>query len=648
MCVAAAGSAVFAASPVLSSLPVIVISDIENNSTLDNNLFVFTDAFNFTDFATDADEPDQTLLKWSFFVDSADTDNTGSLEINGFGTLATIGDASAPVNPINFSGSPFDAGNLIAGATILESTLSPGGGASAPFATPSEVTPSLKGAPADVDGDSNADKLVGELDVLFLVADSDMQVASQSTFVYTYDTVPFGASVVEDGGLGGFPFVTVPLETGTPGTGAGGAPANGDDGWFFRDWNDRFSAVPLVQPWLEDATSGTTRAVQNSLTVTGAGTGTQNNSFGASTGEWINPGSPSGQFVSGSVYAQRATLAVSANKTSSDSLRVFAQENSVAAINQTYVLNTDAAVDFGSGPINHPFYPGDGVAKQYINVLGPLAADLAGKNDGNPANDVFYLFGFDWIDNIASAAASTASLSLFEVGGVDAVAYNSTETPNPGGGAFGGTGGAAFDGSDDSTYDGWRTISDALVPLPLIGGATILKDPQSETVSAGSIAVVMSNSPINTGADIQFVEYSNFAGDADLGDGTTDVDVVNITADAAYRVDNTLQGLSGATDSLIPDFRMRVAMPVTTFSIEFVVSPSRGNAFPTEGADSVLPIYFVAPTQYLGSADAALVGQEDDLQMAFGPLDNSGTDGTLTLTATRVQLLGLGDPNVDY
>jgi len=633
LCVAVAGSAAFAVAPTLQNVPTIVISDIENNdSTLDNNLFVFTDAFNFTDLASDVEDDDQLLL-WSFFVDSGNANNTGSITINGQSTLANIGDATTTATPINFTGAPFDSGNVIAGATILEDTLSPGGGAAAPHANPSSIT-AQQGAPSDVDNDGNADTLVGELEVTFIVADSDSLTDSSTTFVYTYDTtVPVsGGSNPGDDTIGGIDFTPVPLDDSNP-----GPPSQTTDGWFFRSWSDRFGGSgAFLENWLEDSTSAVTRGVQATLNMTGAGTGTVNGSFGASNAEWINPGNALADFVAGNVYAQRVTLSTTGTKTAVDEFRILLQENNTS-VNQIYVVNADEAPDFGNGAVDHPFLPADGVDRSYLHMHDPFDGDAALTTGP-------YLIGYDQIDAAASGFY-TAALSQFEIGSADQTSFNAGETPNVGGGAFG-TGNGAFDGSDLTTYDGWREITN--VPIPLIGGTTILKDPASNSVTAASIATTISTAAGTGASDIAFVEFSNFAGDADAGDGASDLDIIEVAADSTYRVDYTVQVNSGASDSNSPDFRLRVAYPIPTFSIEFAMAPNRGTAITAEDTDSVLPVYFTAATQFASSADPNIVGQENDLQLAFGPLDTGFTDGVLTLTGTRVQLLGADDPNIDY
>jgi hypothetical protein len=632
LCVAAAGTAVFAAAPTVS-VPTIVISDIENNdATLDNNLFVFTDAFIFADLADDADVADtDDVLRWSFFVDSGNALNTGSITINGVGSLANLTEGGNPATPINHSGPPFDGSNVLTTATFLEDTLSPGGGAGAPHATPTPIT-AQQGAPTDVDNDGNADTLVGELAVTFVVADPSQQTGQSATFVYTYDTVPFGASVVPDGTVGGLPFVDSPLDDSDP-----GAPSGAIDGWGFRTWSDRFgSPVSFVTPWLEDSTSSVTRGLQATLNITGAGTGTVSGSFGASNAEWVNAGSSEASFVAGSVYAERATVAINNAKTANDSMRVLLQQNETS-VNQTYVVNAADSVDVGGGAVDHPLLPATSSPRAYLNTHDPLDGEVT---------TLPYLVGYDLIDVIGDGTI-TVALSQFEIGAGDSTAFNVNEVANPTGGAFAGVGGAAFDGSDNANYDGWDVISGGLVPLPLQGGVTILRDPQSTTVSAASIATVISapSAPID-GQDVAFVEYSNFAGDT-VADPATDLDVVEVDADSSYRIDYTLQVASGAADSNTNDFRLRAAYPIPTFSIEFAASSNRGAAFPAENTDSVLSLYFTAPPQ-LSSSDPGVVGQENDLQMTFGPLDTAITDGTVRMNQTRLQLLGANDPNIDY
>jgi hypothetical protein len=637
LCVAAAGTAVFAAAPTVS-VPTIVISDIENNdATLDNNLFVFTDAFIFSDLAADGDAgstaTDNALLRWTFFVDSGNAANTGSITINGKSTLATLAEGTNPVDPINFSSAPFDIGNVNDMATFLEDTLSPGGGAGAPHANPTPIT-AQQGAPADVDNDSNADTLVGELAVTFIVSDPTSQLTGTSnTFVYTYDTVPFGSSVVEDGTIGGIPFVDVPLDDSNP-----SAPDGAIDGWGFRTWSDRFaSPASFITNWLEDSTSSVTRGVQASLNITGAGTGTLNGSFASSNAEWVNAGNPEADFAAGTVYAERATVAINNAKTGADSFRIALQQNETS-INQTYVLNAADTVDLGSGAIDHPFLPATSTPRAYLSTHDPLDGDTA-------LTTLPYLVGYDLIDVIGDGTI-TVALSKFEIGAGDATAFNVNEVANPTGGAFAGTGGAAFDGSDNANYDGWDITSTGVVPIPLVGGTTILRDPQSTTVSAASISTVISSptAPLD-GADVAYVEYSNFAGDV-VGP-TVDLDVVEVAADSSYRIDYTLQVASGAADSNTPDFRLRAAYPIPTFSIEFAVTSNRGSLFPSENTDAVASLNFTAPPQF-SSSDPGVVGQENDLQFTFSPLDLAFTDGTVTMNQTRLQLLGANDPNIDY
>ena len=40
--------------------------------------------------------------------------------------------------------------------------------------------------------------------------------------------------------------------------------------------------------------------------------------------------------------------------------------------------------------------------------------------------------------------------------------------------------------------------------------------------------------------------------------------------------------------------------------------------------------------------------EADDLELDFGPLNTNLKGGTLTLSETRLQLVGADDPNVDY
>ena len=378
------------------------------------------------------------------------------------------------------------------------------------------------------------------------------------------------------------------------GSGPGGLPAGGDPDWYFRDWRDTTGGTAL-EDILEDP-FGTSSAA--GFSITGAGDPFRFNGVGASFGQWVLPGSDAARFQAGKTYSQRSLISMNASKQSSEALRLGSQENVHSSINQTYVVNAPSTVNFGSGDRAHPFLPTLGCTRAFYNTVDPLDADLAGFNDGNPANNLFYLQTFEFINNIA-VAAKTATMANFDILEFDTSTFTQNETLNPGGGQFGGTTGGRFDGSDNGSYDGWRVISQT--PIPLNGGGQLLVDAFGSMVFPEKIDVFMAGqNPVTNAFAVEFTEYASFAGDADVGDGASDLNLVEVTADGSYRTDYTLQGNTnnGVGDS-IPDFRMRVAYPIPTFSIEFVVNPKRGTAFPAENTPTTTAPFLYGATTVL-------------------------------------------------
>lgn len=641
LAVAFVGAAAHAASPVLQPLPVIIISDVEGNGTQDNNIFEFdATLFVFNDLVEDADTADDSL-DWTFFYDSADLNNTGDLSINGVASLATAGDALTATTVINR-----DSGSTpIANAFFREEALSPTSG-TAPFLDPTAITPSLLGAPADPDGDSDNDELVGELAVTFFV-DDGTNIATDSTFVFTYDTTLADLSPVVDAlvfatGVPAFPFVNLPLSPiapiGTPG-----------DNWIFRNWDQSIGGaggeVGGFFSLLDNGISAGSVAGTN-LSQEGTGTGNLAGSTGGAYSQWINPGNATSLFSAGNTYGVRAAMSfggVSGTKDPSDALRIGVQENSQSSLNITYVVNTADPVTGLAGSPDHPFLPAiDGTTtRAYLSVADPIDADVAAFNDGaGPNPDLPFLFTYDLIDLIAfGAGISNSDMVTFEVGEVDTATYTANLTANVQGAnnTYGGSG-QAFTGG----VDGWEESSSNVGANVLVGGGQFLRDPVSSNVSAANINIVTAQVVVDGIEDSQWREFSWFFDVNDIDGGA------EMTEDGSYNVDWTFNLQDGANPGR-PGFRFRPDSPVPTFSIEFVLTPARGSlASTTAGADTTVSEYFTAPTQLAGSASVDLTGQENDLNLSFGAVPTAGNDGTITFTGASVNILGLDDPNVDY
>jgi hypothetical protein len=610
----ALGTTVYAASPVLSTLPIVVISDLENqSSTEDWNLFVFTDAFAFADYASDADTP-ASALKWTFDIGAG---STGSLTINDVADITTSSDDPAnPASPIN----------TVADATFREVTLSPGLSTdpiTVAFPTPSAITPTM-GQAADIDGDGNDDKLVGELVVSFMVADDQndiAEVASANTFVWTYDTDLAGASQVEDQLIDqGLPFVDLPLDLGT------GTPGPGVADWFYRNWSSGGGGSALTADWLTDAVSGT-QARLSAFEITGAGNASQNGSFGAAYGEWISPGDPTSLFAPGNVYAVRAAFGLDGTKQDTDQPRIGIAENTTANINQTYVVNAPSTV-VGIG--DSPFLPAAGSTKQYLSVVDPVDADVA-QNASGGTQDLYYLFNFDFV-NVIAVAVRTATMTSYEVASGDSAAYNANESV------------IETYGSSGNTFADWEQIP-PIAPLTLIGGSTLLVDAQSVVAAAGLVTITVANQT-DSSANISFAEVSN------VDDGAEDLDDLEVVAGAAYRADyeiamngGTQPGVSGGNTLGIPSLRLRSATVIPSYSIEYAVNPRNTNIFTADDTAAILEMYWTASTQF---APGSSIGEENDQQMVFGVQDFEWTDGTATMQSLTIYLLNADDPNVDY
>jgi len=616
MALLAIGTTVYAASPVISQLPIVVISDHENNlsGTQDWNLFVFTDAFSFADYATDADTPAGNL-KWTFMVGAG---GTGSLTINGIDPITDSADALNPTTPLNGSATT---------ATFRETTLSPTSG-TAPYPTPTAITSSL-GAPTDINLDGTDDTLVGELVITLLAADDQGTVDgldTADTFVWTYDTDLTTTPATDDLVDAGMPFTDLPLEIGTD-----DPPAPGSPDWYYRAWSAGGGSSTLTANWLNDSTSGTTGGPTpySSFTITGAGSSTKPGSIGgASYGEWIAPGDATALFAPGKVYSVRAAMGQDVAKTSNDSPRIGIQENTVANVNQTYVINAPTNV---SGIGDSPFLPAAGSTKQYLSTEDPIDADVTANSTTGDGNDVYYLLNFDYI-NLIDAATITGSLTSYEVGNSDSTTYNQNQVQ-----VTNGRYGAGY-----NEFDDWGFLQGGA--LPLVGGGTVLTGVQSYNATTSEVTIVTPNTADGT-ANIAFAEMTNFA-------GTANVDDLQVTQGAAYRADYSIAmdggsapGVSVGNTYGIPALRLRTATPIPSFSIEYIVTPRNTNAFPTEGTVSTISMYWTASTQF---ADGTSVGEENDAQMVFGVMDFEWTDGTATLSGLRVYELNSSDPNVDY
>jgi len=615
----ALGTVVYAASPVLSTIPVVIISDAENMSaTEDWNLFVFTDAFSFADYVSDADTP-TNLLKWTFDIGSG----TGALSINDIVDITSSGDdPTSPANPINGSS---------ASATFREIALSPGLAAdpiTVPFATPSSI-PATMGQDADINGDTYADKLVGELAISFMVADDQNDIAALgtgSTFVWTYDNDLGSSGVVNDALKdNGLPFVSLPLDIGTATT-----PAPGTPDWYYRNWSGGSGGAPLTANWLTDAVSGTV-ARFSAFQITGAGTVPKTGSFNASYGEWISPGDPTSLLAPGKVYGVRAAFGLNGDKVANDQPRIGVTENTVACINQTYVVNAPSQT-FG---VDSPFLPAVNSTRQYLNLVDPIDADVTANTtiENDPATDLYYLFNFDFV-NYITVAVRTATLTSYEVGPGDAAAYNANESAVM---TYGG-------GTGENGFDDWGQLQGGSIPLEG-AGQYVLTAVASHVESAGSIVITTTNKTDNT-RDISFVEIANFLGAGNIDD-------VEVVEDAAYRLDYSIAMTGGTAPGVtanpygIPALRLRTATPIPSYSIEMAVTPRSTNAFPTEGVDSTISMYFTASSQY-PSSTTGVSGEENDSQLVFGVQDLEWTDGTATLDGLVLYQLSSSDPNVDY
>lgn len=618
LAVAFVGAAAHAASPVLDPLPVVIISDAEGNITVDNNLFEFdATLFVFNDLVEDADTADDTL-NWTFFYDTGDINNTGSLTINGDAPLATIGDALTETDVINRDG----GSTPIANPFFVETS-----GSTTPIAT------SALGAPLDPDDDADNDTLVGELAVTFFVSDGT-NVASDDTFVFTYDTTLADLSPVVDDlifatGVPGFTFVNVPLTPIGTDTGA--------DNWIFRDWDESLGGTSgqagALFNLLDNGVS-TGSVAGTALVQTGTGNGTLVNSVAAAFSQWINPGNATSNFTAGNTYGARAAVTINGEKTSSDNIRIGVQENTVSSLNITYGITARSGQTFSdvSAPgIANPFAPPvDGsTSKTYLSVADPIDADVA--------SPVPFLYTNDFINNTA-VALRTSSMVTFEVGSADTATYEANATANVQGpvNSWGGSG-TAFTGG----ADGWEETSAGVGGPGLVGGGQFLRDVVSATVSASDIEIVTAEVTVNTTADIQWEEYSWFFDVNDIDGGS------EATEDGSYSIAYSFSTLDGANTGR-PSWRFRPDYPVPTFSIEFVVTPTRGNASTTDATVNSLTQYLVAPSQFTGSESVDLTGQENDLNLSFGGLPVSGNDGTITFSGAAVSILGLDDPNVDY
>jgi hypothetical protein len=615
---------VFAASPTLGNIPIIVISDAENNlGTVDNNLFVFTDAFVFDDFDSDADTTDSELL-WTYDYDTSA--NGVELTINGIDPTSVSGDVPwLPTNAINASTTQATLRNTRWSSPAL----------SAPFADPT-------GAVAqDVDGDGNDDQVVGDVTVTFMVADNQATasaVGTRDTFVFTVDTdlatTTPGDTLVDNG----LPFDPVNLVVGTDDN-----PINSDSAdWYYRSWNGTTTnpgnggVTGFAANWLDNSNSGT---AGGNFSITGTGNGTLNGSFGASYGEWILPGDARAKFVAGRLYAARAALAIDGDKTASDQIRLGIQENTVATVNQTYVVNagTEVLISGGTDIGPHPFLPATNVSRAYISIVDPIDLDVAANSDGDANNDLTYLLNFDFV-NLTSVAQRTATMSSYEIGSGDSGALGSETAAI----AFSGSD-TAFDGSNAGAYTGWAQLQGGAITL--LGGTTILVDVASTAANAGSVVITTSDQNETNAANISFSEMSNFTG------ATTDIDVADgLIGGASYvqRYDINMTGgsasglLPGNTNNY-PSLRLRAATPIASFSIEYAVSHRTTNAF--TGGNGVFDMFYVASTQFAGGTSG---GEEDDAQIIFGVQDFEYTDGSATLNSLRILLLNADDPNVDY
>jgi len=627
--VLAVGASAFAASPVLKTLPTIVISDQEDNvgSTVDLNLFVFTDAFTFADYATDADTP-ASGLKWTYQVGVI---GTGDISINDVDS-ATAGadDPANPANPIN----------TVATATFREIALSPGTGITGgPFPTPAEIVSPVTTAPADVNGDGIDDKLVGELAVTFFVADNQATlsaVAQKDTFVWTYDNDFGSTAAVYDSILdNGMDFTAVDLIIGT------GTGASGDPDWYYENWTSPLQGSQTYPDWLSDATSGTqgSAPAYDAFEIAGGTLGTPN-WFGAALGAWYAPQLDVAYLAPGKVYSARAGLGQNGTKVATDQPRIGIQENTVANVNQTYVVtgsSSNALNSVEAGP--HPLLAAPNSTREYLSTVDPLDADVVSNGTGD---NLPYLFKFDFVNPVL--ALRTAAMTSFEVGSADSTDYNAAETSIK---VYGtGTGETNFSGTWLET-----PFSSGQVPLDFGGGNTLLVAASSVTVNAGTIAIAVADQSFaaNGGNNISFGQTSN------LALGASVIDDLEVIAGGAYRADFSIAMNGGSADAEftfggrnplgLPTVRLGAETPIPSFSIEYFVSPRNTNLFTADDVAATLEMYWTATTQF---ASGTSVGEEDDQGLVFGVQDLEFTDGTATLQGLEVFELNTDDPNVDY
>jgi hypothetical protein len=626
--VMAVGASAFAASPVLKTLPTIVISDQEDNvtATVDLNLFVFTDAFAFADYATDADTP-ASGLKWTYQVGVT---GTGDISINDIdSTTAGADDPADPASPIN----------TVATATFREIALSPGTGTTGgPFPTPSEITTPDTPAPSDVNGDGIDDKLVGELAVTFFVADNQATlsaVASKDTFVWTYDNDFGSTAAVYDSLLdNGMDFTAVDLIIGT-GTGSGGDPD-----WYYENWTSPLQGSQQYPDWLSDAVSGTQgSSPYSAFEITGSTAGSPA-WFAAALGAWYAPTLDVAYLAPGKVYSARAGLGLNDTKTATDQPRIGIQENTVANVNQTYVVTGASSNVLNSseaGP--HPFLASAGSTREYLSTVDPLDADVV---DNGTGDNLPYLFKFDYVN--PTSAIRTAAMTSFEVGSADSTDYNSAAASIK---VYGSGGG-------ETNFSGvWAEtpFSATQVPLDFGGGDTLLAAAASVTVNAGDIAVAVNDQSFaaNGGNNISFGQTSNLA----LGGAV--IDDLEVIAGAAYRADFSIAMNGGSQPAEftfggrnplgLPTVRLGAQTPIPSFSIEYFVSPRNTNLFTADDVPATLEMYWTAATQFAGGTS---VGEENDQGLVFGVQDLEFTDGTATMQGLEVFEVTNDDPNVDY
>lgn len=664
-----AGSAAYAASPVLSALPVIVISDEENNSTQDLNVFTFTaSTFQWANYMSDADTNTDDL-QVSFWWDTSDTNNVGSISINGIGPLADVADRVNPAavnRAINFVGGTGTTN--IPDATFREETLSPSAG-TAPFAAPATTV-----VTQDVNADSYVDRVVGRLQITVYVADdqnSASAVAERQTFVYTIDTNPSAAGApspkfgpatldgttprtapLEAGGLGdalvtalGVPALTfnnLPFNVTQP---AGLTNPN----WGFRNWTDEGGNA---NNWLFDAVSGTEgTAPFSALSITGTTNGRSTSFFGAAYGVWTNEGNALAQFEAGNIYMVRAGMGVSIpasnttaspGKTTGDSFRVFAQEN-------TRSPRVDNA-SISAGGAGHPFLAPNGQTRNYGVLADPVDADIVRPGAG-PNTDLYFTVGFEFVNTVAGGNFLTGRLSGFEIGSGATTAWNANTQDLRVFGA--GSGEARFDGSANApvaSYPGWGVELFGPFSAPGFPDLTERIPSGNLSITAGSVAI---NVPQST--NIPYVDLANFA--FFETDYTTfralenQVDVFEVAPGVSYRVDYTItNGPGTVSPTTRPDALLRLSYPIATISARVVIIPQRGATVSSlfGSGPEVIPFYLTAPSQYTSvTSPSSLTGDENDLITVFGAQQFAADDGLLTLTGVRLIELG-DDPNLDY